>query len=326
MSIAPQCSGYEGVGLVVLFCAIYLWLFRAKIRFPHAFLLFPLGAVAAWLANVLRVVTLIAIGTSVSPEVAAEGFHSQAGWLFFLVVSLGLMAVSHRVRWFCKIEQQRSDPAVDRPAGKTEAVALLVPVLVLLAAIILRSTFSRGFDWAYPIGVLATSGALWRSRGFYRRLDWRWSWWSAGVGGAVFALWIGLEPLARVSGSDLETGLAQLSGATATLWLAFRVTGSIVTVPLAEELAFRGYLIRRAVSSDFSSVRPGHFTWFSFALSSVLFGVLHGRWLAGTLAGMGYAVALYRRGRISDAVYAHMTTNALLSMYVLWSQKWSLWS
>jgi membrane protease YdiL (CAAX protease family) len=60
-------------------------------------------------------------------------------------------------------------------------------------------------------------------------------------------------------------------------------------------------------------MKYGRFTWLSFVVSSVAFGLLHGRWLAGTLTGMAYAAALYRRGRIGEAVYAHMTTNALIA-------------
>jgi CAAX prenyl protease-like protein len=117
-----------------------------------------------------------------------------------------------------------------------------------------------------------------------------------------------------------------LSRGAAWLWVSFRVIGSIITVPLAEELAFRGYLIRKLVSPAFETVRVGQFTWLSFVVSSVAFGLLHGRWLAGTLAGMAYAAALYRRGEIGEAVYAHMTTNALIAAYVLWFGHWSLWS
>ena len=61
-------------------------------------------------------------------------------------------------------------------------------------------------------------------------------------------------------------------------------------------------------------------------MSSIAFGLLHGRWLAGTLAGMAYAAALYRRGLIGEAVYVPMTTDDLIAGYVLWSGRWSLWS
>jgi membrane protease YdiL (CAAX protease family) len=60
-------------------------------------------------------------------------------------------------------------------------------------------------------------------------------------------------------------------------------------------------------------------------MSSDLFGMLHGRWLAGTLAGIGYALALRQRGQLLDAVMAHMTTNALIATYLLSQQAWFLW-
>jgi uncharacterized membrane protein (UPF0136 family) len=51
-----------------------------------------------------------------------------------------------------------------------------------------------------------------------------------------------------------------------------------------------------------------------------------GRWLAGTVAGMFYAWALYRRGRVGDAIIAHATTNALIAADVLILGNWSLWN
>jgi CAAX prenyl protease-like protein len=126
--------------------------------------------------------------------------------------------------------------------------------------------------------------------------------------------------------ATLGSDLAALSPWAAAAWLMIRVFGSVVTVPLVEELAFRGYLTRRLIAADFWRVRPGQFTWLSFLLSSVLFGVLHGRWLAGTLAGMLYALSYYRRGQLADAVLAHALTNALIAAYVLISGDWALWS
>jgi hypothetical protein len=41
---------------------------------------------------------------------------------------------------------------------------------------------------------------------------------------------------------------------------------------------------------------------------------------------MGYALALYRRGSLTDAVVAHATTNALLAAYVLTTGSWALWT
>src|SRR5262249_48518838 len=142
----------------------------------------------------------------------------------------------------------------------------------------------------------------------------------------VFVLWIALIPSAIGEPSALRDGLAHLSPAWTAIWLIFRIAGATVTVPLAEELAFRGYLLRRLQSSDWRDLSPRAFTWIWLLISSFLFGVMHGAWLAGTLAGLAYAFAVLRRGQLMDAVLAHAVTNALLAAYVLATGAWALWS
>ncbi len=83
-------------------------------------------------------------------------------------------------------------------------------------------------------------------------------------------------------------------------------------------MAFRGYLTRRLMRADFDQLPLGLFSWSSFVISSLLFGALHGGfWLAGTIAGMAFAIALYQRRALGDAVLAHATTNGLIAFYVL---------
>ena len=40
---------------------------------------------------------------------------------------------------------------------------------------------------------------------------------------------------------------------------------------------------------------------------------------------MFYAWAMYRRGRVGDAILAHATTNALIAAVVLILGNWNLW-
>lgn len=322
VEIAHQCSGYEGIILVTVFLAIYLWLFRKELRFPQAFWLFPLGVLAIWCANVIRIAALVAIGTSFSRKVAAGGFHSQAGWIAFTLIVLGLVTLSHRMRFFAVTNL---DSAVVRNSTHL-AAALLVPLMVLVATSMITATFSTGFEALYPLGVVAAAAALWHYRKSYSVLSWSWSWQAAVIGVAVFLLWMALEPNVDSSETELARGLGELSAWLAGIWLAFRVFGSVIVVPLVEELAFRSYILRKLIARDFENVPVAQFTWLSFIMSSVLFGLLHGRWLAGTLAGMAYALALYRRGQIGDAVLAHTTTNALIAISVLVQGRWELWS
>jgi exosortase E/protease (VPEID-CTERM system) len=319
--VEPECSGYEGIGLILTFLAAYLWFARRDYRFPRSFLLLPLGAAAMWLANAVRIAVLIGLGTSVSPAVAERGFHSHAGWLALNVVGLGLVFATRRMRFFTS-----ENLAAERPRTASPTVAYLAPLVAILATALVTGAFTSGFDWLYPVRVLAAAGVLWKFRRDYVELRWTWSWLALAIGAGTFLLWMALERRAAGdAGATFSASLDALSPVAAVVWLVFRVVGSVLTVPLAEELAFRGYLTRRLIADEFESVPIGRFTWFSFVLSSALFGALHGRWIAGTLAGMLYALAVYRRGELADAVLAHTTTNALIAVYVLATGSWSLW-
>jgi exosortase E/protease (VPEID-CTERM system) len=321
VEISYACSGVEGISLVTLFLALYLWLFRKDLRFPQAFWLFPLGIVVIWLANAVRIAALIAIGTSFSPEVAGSGFHSHAGWVAFTLVAFGAIVLSHRMHF---LAAAKPGPLVFTNSEPL-AAALLVPFMLLMAASMVTAAFSAGFEAMYPLKVLAAGGALWYYRRAYSTLGWSCSWHATGIGVAVFLLWIALEPNVDSSKTELARGVADLSAWAATVWLIFRVLGSVIIVPLVEELAFRSYILRKLIARDFENVPLDQFTWISFITSSVLFGLLHERWLAGTLAGMAYALALYRRGQLGDAVLAHTTTNALIAVSVLIHGRWALW-
>jgi len=326
--IAANCSGYEGIGLVWVLLGVYFWSFRRELRFPRALLLLPLGTAVIWLANSARIAALVLIGSYGSPAVAQGGFHSKAGWLAFNAVGLGLIAVSYRTRFFRAPE---TFPATRH--GPNPVAAYLAPLMALIGVtmVVNAVTHSPGFDRLYALHVLVAAAVLW----FYRRNhpDLRWDRsWSAflpavALGGVVFALWMALEP-ASTSGSSqkMAEGLQQLPRAWAATWLFFRVAGSVIVVPLAEELAFRSFVIRRLIAADFTAVAPGRFSWLSFLISSALFGALHGRWLAGTLAGALFALALYRRRELADAVVAHATANALIAATVLATGSWSLWA
>ena len=165
---------------------------------------------------------------------------------------------------------------------------------------------------------------VWRFRKYYDDLCWTFAPQAIAIGVTVFALWIALEPLK--SGESPPAAPIQFANAGGVAWVIARSLGSVMVSPLIEELAFRGYLTRRLMAADFKSVPQGKFSWPSFLVSSSLFGIFHDRWIAGTLAGMLYALALYRRHKLSDAVLAHATTNALIAAYVLAWGKWSLWT
>ena len=318
--VAPECSGYEGAGLMLVFLCAFMWSFRDRLRFPNVLVLLPVAVFAVWIANIIRITSLILIGTWGAPELALGGFHSKAGWIFFSAIALGSITVAQSHRFF--------SVARSTPAGRRDATAAyLVPLIALIGGTLVFGAFTVGdFDSLYPLRVIVALAVLWGFRRTYAALEWGWSWTAVGIGAFTFVLWVAFEPAPDAAAvTAWADQLAALPTAERLAWIGFRVIGAAITVPIVEELAFRGYLLRKLVSPDFEQVPFDRFSLVALIVSSLAFGLLHGRWISATVAGMLYAVAQYRGRRLSDAALAHAITNAMIAGYVLSFGKWSLW-
>ena len=330
VEVAPECSGYEGIGLIWVFLAAYLWFFRRTLRFPQALWLLPVGTVVIWLANVARIVALVAVGTWVSPAVALGGFHSQAGWLAFNAVALGLVAVSRRARLFAA-DAGAAAAAAAAPAANPTA-AYLVPLLALVAAVMVTAALSAGdgFDALLPgPGRWPSAAALWvfrrglrraavvvvvaggrRRGGRLRGLDGART--VAGRRGRPSAAW----PRASPAASRLAAALAGGAGGRLGRHGADRRGAGLPRLP--DPPADRGRLHERPP-------RPVHLALVRRLVAACSASCT----AAGSPArspALLYALALYRKGDLSEAVLAHATTNALIAAYVLTTGAWSLWA
>jgi exosortase E/protease (VPEID-CTERM system) len=321
--IAPECSGLEGAGLILAFSVLWLILFRRECRFPQSFVLIPLGIALMFALNVVRIATLILIGNAGAPEIAEHGFHSQAGWIAFSMVAVLFSFTILHIPWFVANPHRL---VLSRSQMPNPTAIFLLPFLAILAAGMVDKAFTGSFDWLYPLKFFAAFALLVIFRKSYAELDWQFDWVAVSIGLIVFVVWVATD---RFSNSIHENGIPgalQGSSAASVMWITFRVLAAVVTVPLAEELAFRGFLMRRLISRDFHSVSFRHFNWFALIASSIAFGLLHaGYRLAGVIAGLLFGVIVIRRGRFGEAVVAHATANALLAFYVLRFNQWHLW-
>jgi exosortase E/protease (VPEID-CTERM system) len=321
VTVGDACSGLEGAGLILAFSLIWLWLFRRECRFPHALVVIPAGMAAMFASNVLRIVVLVLIGMAGAPAIAVGGFHSQAGWIAFNAVALALAFTAPRIRW---LRAGAGEARFDAAPALNSSVPYLLPFAGILAAGMLSRAVSGEFEWLYSLRFFSAIAALWFCRRAYSKLNWRPTWMGLLVGIGVFGLWMALD---RGSAGQRPSGaLMAEAPAVRILWIVFRALAATATVPIAEELAFRGFLARRLVSLDFEAVDFRRLTLPAVLVSSVIFGLMHGeRWLAGALAGVAYALVLKRRRSIGDAVLAHATTNALIAISVLAGGQWQLW-
>ena len=321
VNIAAQCSGYEGIGLITAFVAVFLYSFRRDFKFPVALLLFPIGAVVIWLFNVLRIVVLINIGSAWSEDVAVWGFHTQAGWITFIMTSVGIMWLAHNSHVFAKQRQVKSKSLIE---SVNLPIATLLPLIALLATTFLTQAFSGQFDWLYPIRVVVTGGVIFFCIKYLDIFPLRLTFNSVAAGILVAVIWVRLVAVDTEVDEVYRLVLNDSGSAVALLWLTFRFLGSVITVPIAEELGFRAYLLCRLSSVAVTTRGNLPFSVLGFVVSSVAFGLLHGAWLAGTVAGLIYALVRYHSSHVFSAAVAHGVTNMLLFIYVIYSGHWSL--
>jgi exosortase E/protease (VPEID-CTERM system) len=321
VTISEQCSGLEGVGLMLAFCATWLWYFRREFRFPRALSIVPMAALLAFMLNVLRIAALVAIGDAGYPSVAMVGFHSQAGWIAFNTIALGVAVLAKRSSW---MRRDANAPAA-AAGGDNATAAYLIPLLAILAAGMIAHAFSAGFELLYPLRLAAAVAVLWVYRKSYATLDWNMSWRAPATGVAIAGVWF-LFAHFLIPPSARPEALGALPAPLRAAWITARVLAATLTVPIAEELAYRGYLLRRLVDADFQSVRFNDIRWPALAVCAAAFGIMHGTlWLPGILAGLAYGAIAIRTRRIGEAVVAHATTNAILAAAVLLFDQWQLW-
>ncbi len=335
--IAEACSGMEGLGLVLVFTVVWLWYFRKESRFPQALLLIPCALLCVWMLNILRISALVLIGNAGGREVAMVGFHSQAGWIAFTLVALAFSMATRKLSWVRRIPSSaaaatsaadlQAQPNIEETGESPATAAYLVPFLAILGASFLSKAASGYFEWLYPIRFFAAILALVAYRSEYRKLNWRFGWAAPLTGAAIFLVWIVPGLWAHTSSaSPLGSALNTLSPTARFTWISFRVLAAVLTVPMAEELAFRGYVARRLMAREFDTVAFTALTALSIGISSFVFGLMHGQqWIVGTLAGLAFAAVLRSKGQICDAFVAHATSNLFLAAWVLLRGDWGQW-
>lgn len=321
LQIWPECSGYEGISLIVIFLCIYFWVFRNHLRFPNALILLPIGIVTIWILNSARLALLVIVGAHISPVIAMNGAHSWFGWIMFLVVTIGALTVVPQIQYLWRSTGRRSQSA--KESSDRYVLACLAPFAALMAASIVTSAFTPEDQWLFAVKVAAVGTSLWWFRDVYADIISTVSPISVAAGLLIGVLWIATDPKLDTEAS-LGMWLMNLPASLAFLWLALRVFGAVVIVPMAEELAFRGYLYRALSSMRFEALGPVQFGWVALIVSSLAFGLLHERWLAATLAGAAYALLMHRTSKLSDAVAAHMASNAAIVAWSIATKEWSL--
>ena len=321
VEITDTCSGLEGLGLTLAFSVMWLAYFRREYIFPRALILVPLSLAVITGLNVLRIAALLLIGDAGYPEVASFGFHSQAGWIAFNAVACGLAYFSRRSAWMNRIARGPDETI----HTYNPTAPYLVPLLAIIAAGTLSHALSGRFEIFYPLRFIAALAALVAYRRALLAIRWKCTWRGPAAGAGVFLVWIGAARWLLPEAGKPES-LAGMLPSLQIMWVFSHCFTSVVFVPVAEELAYRGYLMRRLTNVEFESVPYQSVRWPALAATAIAFGAAHGKlWLAGIIAGIAYGMLPARSGSLGQSVAAHATTNGLIAIAVLAGNQWQLW-
>lgn len=216
------------------------------------------------------------------------------------------------------------------------ALARCVPFALFMALLALRGTLpaDANFDarWIYGLSVLLVGGTLvwyWRDYGELARQNWpdaRELLLSAGLGVAVFLLWIRLDaPWMQLVPPTASFVPLDANGALIWPLVVLRWLGAALLVPLMEELFWRSFLMRWIASPQFERVDPRRAGLKAIVLSTFVFTLAHTLWLAAVIAGLAYAWLYVRTGKLWTAVVAHAVTNGMLGVWVVMTGRWEFW-
>jgi len=186
--------------------------------------------------------------------------------------------------------------------------------------------------YIYPIKALMVGTILFLFKKKYQELKFKdltnlpATMFALAIGLLVFVLWIRMDWTLGTAGVPQGFNPSLLPGKYVQIALVFfRVAGAVLVVPLMEELFWRSFLIRFIIDKNFDSVRLGTFTWASFLVTAVLFGLEHNYILAGVMAGVFYNLLLYKTRSLAQCVLSHAVTNLALAIYVVSTGKWQFW-
>ncbi|CAN2045202.1 CAAX prenyl protease-related protein [Candidatus Magnetomoraceae bacterium gMMP-1] len=219
-------------------------------------------------------------------------------------------------------------------------IPYVLPFVLYLVLTQIPSKFINYYAWLYPAVVIMTgSVTIYLLKG--RRIIRPHRDIFAGVifGLAGIALWIGLSHLALEKyileylpewlqpGPRMAFNPFQSIQNPFACWsfIIIRFIGLAALVPIAEELFWRGFLMRWIISPEWEKQKLGQYTFQSFIWVTLLFTLAHPEWLAAAIYCTILNILIYWKHDLWNCIIAHGVSNLTLGIYVLSTANWDLW-
>jgi CAAX prenyl protease-like protein len=213
---------------------------------------------------------------------------------------------------------------------ESPTAARVAPFFIFLVLTFAQDALGEvGRYWIYFGKTLVGIWFIWAMRPVVKEMRWSISFEAVAVGVAVVVIWVALGNVAmsKVDPAKAWNPFRVFGEGTALAWffVVVRTLGSALVVPPLEEAFYRSWLYRTIANPKFETLPLTYFSWASFVVTALVFGLAHNEWLAGILCAMGYQWLVLRRGHLGDAMTAHAITNFLLGVWVVWQGDWRFW-
>jgi CAAX prenyl protease-like protein len=213
------------------------------------------------------------------------------------------------------------EPKQETGGWLRDEIAYVAPMAVFLTCVWVGTTWESLYVPAYVVRAVVVAillAVFWRH---YTKIRWDY-WWLGGMLGVIGIFqWVGMqnwlsnhfEWFAPKDWFDPTTKIAS----PRLMWgfIAIRVAGAVLVVPVMEELFWRDYLWRQILApNDFKLAQVGEFDWTAFVVVSLAFATVHGTWwptaiVWGTMIGL---LLVYTKS-LGACVIMHAVTNQLLA-------------
>ena len=132
------------------------------------------------------------------------------------------------------------------------------------------------WPWLYPLKTVVVGSILLLLVRWFPKLSVKSTWLARTVGIGVFVLWVlpeGAYPL--LTAPSPVDPFKSIVVPWVYLWIAFRMIGASVVVPITEELFWRGFLIRWLINEKFQNVATEQ--WSFWWVGNVIEGLYRDR-------------------------------------------------
>lgn len=308
VKIGFPCAGLSGIvfsiGIVVAF-----GLFNQQhLYMQRILLLVPIAGLLSWVFNALRITILLIIGEYYSPTLAVDGFHGYAGWVSITFVTVIILWIATKNQWFSR---ERLSEHSKEHFFTNANVASILPFGVLMFTLLIFGAITEVPERYYPLRISLVAGCLLL---FHRCVPPSLSKYSIDVFGTFFAVLISVFWLSFNDNNEtltLQALFPDLGHFYVFLWVCFRLFGTIIVIPIVEELFFRRYLYGK-ISEE---LRLGKSA--GAIISSAAFAALHSNFALAFFAGVIFTIVYVRRRNILDAIMCHAICNFVIGVWAI---------